>query len=943
MLALLSTLLLLAGPAQAQQAEPSSSTSAQAQPDGPPATAEPAYLPGLPLPFAVGADGAWRLHPSLGEPFLSAGAAPGWRLSAVDGTPFDESLAIQRQVASGPARSVRLHFLVDPPEPVPPAEGEPAPEPEGAEPPEPVETILVVPRDQLVRAQILGVLPWPDAFSGRPGQWQQTPSGAPAIADSGGATWVLDAATGALQPTRDTLSPWQMPEVYWALSPASWVVDQADQLASGDAAWASEALAGATRLRSFQGQAGDHLVLPAEDGLRVLTVDWPRGTPVLPTCNPLVPETCLTSGRAILADLGDRRGARKEALSQLTRACTGGVHRGCFEAVALQDERLAEQSAACIDGEISACYAVAKRRYELTPDEPDDLVLGLLEYSCDIEGAGSLGERLRRLADVGAGCMLLSQAYDQLKQPDRALLTLDQACVLGRAEACDEAAERRHQAFAARIVRECEDEALPVATSCVELGQLLQQEKIEAASLDDFGAFLRGCSLGAERGCVLLGDYVDRWGIENARVRDAENKLRRACDQGEQRACVGTAHLLVRHDPRKDPAYGEALTLFDAACQAGVASACEAGAQQRRIGKARKVEALSQDEMWTRACELSSATGCAGLGERKARSRKTWTQAYTAWTKACDLGDAHSCTELGLLVQRKHKEPWPGEQPQDDYLGRGCNNEDAEGCFWLAEDELPRRGEPPEDAYLLLARSCEGEYGPGCAELADVHLDRKTSFDDEIAARHLDTACANSEFESCKTLGQMYRTGKGVERDQQKAKELLDKFRFNERRKHVRIGLQGGFPYVAGATAELVLPIPVGPALSASASYSYIPGGGQALVVLDGDGSLDNAPDMSFMSADLRLYPNTQARGVWGGVGYQQVTASGGDLAEDRVRGGPVLKLGMRSDNKLIYTGLEIGISQLGLIDLNDFDEEETGSFPLILPTLGLSVGLAFL
>ena len=53
----------------------------------------------------------------------------------------------------------------------------------------------------------------------------------------------------------------------------------------------------------------------------------------------------------------------------------------------------------------------------------------------------------------------------------------------------------------------------------------------------------------------------------------------------------------------------------------------------------------------------------------------------------------------------------------------------------LAEPDLPRKGEPPEAAYVLLERSCEGDFGQGCADLASVHIDRRSSFDDEIAAR----------------------------------------------------------------------------------------------------------------------------------------------------------------------------------------------------------------
>lgn len=892
-----------------------------------------ATLPGLPLVFDTDDSGAWTLATEQPPGVIEAGVEPGWILTAVDGMPLQDPLVTQRRVASGPARSVQLHFRTT------------APEEEGAAAEESVDTILVVPRAPLVHVSQLGIVPWPSGYVGEAEGWKATWAGTPTLIDGAAAAWSLDVVSGAMTRTDGIeLQDRPVPGLFWGLTDDTWVIDRSDAMTSGDGAWARQVLAEATRVRSFQGQAADHLLVPTEAGLEVLVVQWPLGTAELPTCTPVVPETCLASGKQILAQLSGRAGAREEALRQLGMACSNGVHRGCYEAVALQDERLAPNALACVEGDVSACNSVAERRLQLHPDDPDDLVLGLLEYACELEGSGTLGERLRRLEDVGAGCMMLSRAYDAKKMPDQALLNLDQACVLGRADACDHAAERRHQAFAARTVRECEDPELPIAASCVELGRLLQLEPIDAATLDDFDAFLRGCTLGATDGCILLGDYVDRWGIENQRVLQAETQLRRACNDGEQRACMGAAHLLVRHEPRTD-AYGDALKLFTQACYDGLASACVAGARQRRIGKARKLEAPDQETMWNQACDASDPEGCSGLGERLIRSRSEWPQAFVALTRACDLGEAQACTQLGLLVERRHKEPWQGEQAQDSYLLRGCDDGDPEGCYWLAEDELPRNGEPPEDAYLLLDLSCKGEFGLGCAELADVHLDRRTSFDDEIAARHLDTACDNGHFDSCKTLGSMYLRGKGVERDRGRANELLERFRLNAPRKHVRLGLHAGFPIGVGGEAELVLPIPVGPAISIGGTYSYLPYAGAAFILLKGEDSPAVNPNMSAITLTARVYPNTQARGIWGGIGAHQLTAFGGDLegADPMVRSGFSAKLGFRSDVRNLYTGLEIGGGSFGVVDVKDFDEDDEGLIPLILPTLGFSVGLAFL
>ncbi|MEL6345910.1 MAG: tetratricopeptide repeat protein [Myxococcota bacterium] len=883
-------------------------------------------LPGLPLPFSTNDAGQWVLSDGLPQAYADAGVEPGWILKAVDGRAFTSGLSVRRQVARGPAREVQLLFQTT--------------EEEG--PPEEVETILVVPRGELIQIEELGLLPYPDGFAPDASGWKETRSGVPLLIDALGASWLLDAQTGAQERADiEVLGDRQIPEVWWTLNKGIWIIDDADGLIVGGVDNAKEAMDGAIRIRSFQSRSGDHLVKPGPEGLQVFTVSWPRGTPDLPTCEPAVPETCLASGRQLYAELGERPGGRDEALRQLGLACANGVYRGCLEAVAIEDTVLSEQALSCIDGDVNACHTVSRERLSQEPDDPGLLVQGVLEFSCQMDASGSLGERLRRLEDVGDGCVMLAEAYDALNQKDRALLSLDQACVLGRADACEEAEQRRKKAFALRTVRECEDPALPVASACVELGQILQNEPVSATSLDDFNAFLRGCNLGDEDGCRLLGDYVDRWGIENPRVIQAEEELLLSCTNGVQRACLGSAYLMVRHEPRSD-AYARALELFSGACEAGIASGCVAGAEQRRIGKAKKVDAPDQLDMWRSACERLSAPGCAGLGLQLSEDKKAWAEAFTAYDRACEFGDAHACTLQGLLTENKHKAPWPDEQPTDAYLKKGCDNGDPEGCFELAEDDLPKKGEPPEDAYLLLERSCLGEFGEGCAALAKVHLDRKTNFDLEIAAGHLDTACNNGSFESCRELALMYQRGRGVEKDRAMARELAQRFQLNAPRRHIRIGADLGFPYAAGGDAEIVLPIPVGPAISVGGTYSYTPFIGTALVFLKGDSSPDTNPALAYWDVVARLYPNNKARGLFVGVGYHDLQTVGGDTPT-LTRTGYSARIGIHSDNKLFYTRAELGLAQYGIIRLSDFDEDETGSFPLIQPVLGFSVGLAFL
>ena len=894
------------------------------------AAAHAATLPGVAVPFEVDDQGRWVLASDLPDPLAQAGAQPGWVLLEVDGVPFEDPGAVQRRIAAGPSRKVQLLFSMVPPDAEAPVQDGTAPIYD--------ETLLVARRAPLVHVLQEATVPWPDGLAAPVSDWREDWTGAPVLLDANRVEWRFDAEAGGLFRTNaEEWSEHGIPSVFWELSKSTWVLDDGNRLSRGNVDWAREQIGDAARVSSFRSSAGEHLVRTGDSGLTVWSVTFPRGVPNLPTCQPRVPETCLTSGMQILDTMGDRTGAPEEALRQLGIACANGVHRACYESVALEEPSNAAMVDRCINGEVTACNSVARDRFEFDPDNPDDLVLGLLEYACELEGSGSLGERLRRLEDVGAGCIMLSEAYDAKSMPDLALLNLDHACVLGRADACEEASERRQAAFAARMVRECEDPNLPIAASCVDLGRLLQETEVTISELDDFDAFLRGCSLGAVDGCILLGDYVDRWGIAHPRVKQAEAQLGTSCAQGNARACVGAAHLLVRHEPRTT-AYGEALTLFSGACDEGLGEGCVAGAEQRRIGQARRVEAPSQVDMWNAACDRNTPDGCAGLGDRLAKSRNALDGAFTAYTRACELGHPHSCSELGMLVQRRHT-PWEGEEPADSYLRRGCENGDPEGCYWLAEDELPRKGEPAEPTYLLLDQSCEGEYGEGCAELADVHLDRRTSFDDEIAARHLDTACANGFYDSCRILGGMYLRGKGVERDRQRATELLERFRFNAKRKHLRMGAAVGLPYLLGLEGEIVLPIPVGPAISINGHYSYVPLAGGPLYVLDGDSiTLANLTSSGF---GARLYPNHQARGLYGAVGLHTLTATNNDGS--RSRSGWNARVGVRSQTKSFYTSLEIGMGQYGLLDLNDFDDLEQGVFPVILPAVGFSMGLALL
>ena len=99
----------------------------------------------------------------------------------------------------------------------------------------------------------------------------------------------------------------------------------------------------------------------------------------------------------------------------------------------------------------------------------------------------------------------------------------------------------------------------------------------------------------------------------------------------------------------------------------------------------------------------------------------------------------------------------------------------------------------------------------------------------------------------------------------------------------------------------------------------------------------ENYPGL-YVDGVVRLYPNTKARGLYGGVGYHALR---GDRRGVLTRQGYTGRIGLYSETKAFFTRLEMGIGYYGLVELSKFDADRAGVFPLIQPTFGFTVGAA--
>lgn len=748
-------------------------------------------------------------------------------------------------------------------------------------------------------------LAWPEAFDGERPFWQTNRYGQVVLVDRDDEVFAVDQAGRALRPitTDDALTAYRFPMKYLKRWSDDWQVVRDGRslpLAEGPD------FTGAALVTRWGDDRRDALLRIERAGIEVWTVQPPAGVRDFPSCFASVPESCLASGVLLLKEYAGDPTAKRVARAQIGRACKDGVVRACFLEVALKEGRNAPAARSCLDGEAEACATVGGATYAEAKMKGESSAAGekMLEYACN-EG-------------VAGACSEAAQLFDERDLPHNALLMLDRACVSGDRDACGQVEDRRDRAFATGIARAClKDE--PDAVGCITLAQFLEERPLDDLGIDAFGAWSRACRAGEDQACRSMGPYVDRWGLDHERVKAATDDLLTACDAGTTQACVGAAHLLVRLDPR-DPQYARARTLYADACQAGSVEGCLSGASQSWAGTARKLEAPDAEALYRIACDAGSPAGCAGLGRVLAPDRKRTEEAVTALQKGCELESASACTQLGLLAQagRHRMDVDPAA-----VFERGCDQGEPEACYQLGASLAGEQVAPTDSpAYAAFETACDSGQMAACEAVGQAHLARGTHYEAGIAAPHLDRACDAGRTDACAALGSMYKAGNGVERDRKKGRELLVKAGELQPVKHVRLGARVGFLNLLGVDTEVVLPIPVGPAISVGGDFSYLPG--------------TDDLSMMYVGPTVRVYPSHSARGLYAAAGWHQFRIDAKD--EVTTNAGFNGRVGVRVQKGATFGGVEIGLASVDAPRV----QEIIRPIPLVVPVFGVSGGVAF-
>ena len=197
----------------------------------------------------------------------------------------------------------------------------------------------------------------------------------------------------------------------------------------------------------------------------------------------------------------------------------------------------------------------------------------------------------------------------------------------------------------------------------------------------------------------------------------------------------------------KQKDYSQAEPLFDQACIAGFAEACNQLGHMYRFNE----YGVSQDYPKTAALLL----------------------------KACNLGNGDGCTQLGELyssgsgVSRDYA-------TESEYYRKGCDEGSPRGCYMLGLNYQYGIGVQKDESKVagLYTKSCDAGYADGCILLGSTYdrgLGVAQDYSRAAAAygRACDVGLSSGNGGGCYFLGLKYRDGQGVEQDTDKARQLF--------------------------------------------------------------------------------------------------------------------------------------------------------------------------
>ncbi|WP_146618034.1 tetratricopeptide repeat protein [Lujinxingia litoralis] len=338
-------------------------------------------------------------------------------------------------------------------------------------------------------------------------------------------------------------------------------------------------------------------------------------------------------------------------------------------------------------------------------------------------------------------------------------------CRQGDARACHELATSiafdttRQEGLPQSLVllhRACE---LELAVACRDLGIVYEEGvgvDLSPELARDF--YQRACDLGEQEACLDavgvgttagFATYAPRWQAQ--------------CDEGDPLACLDLAVALLQTAEVRDPQRAHAL--LERACQLNAPEGClRLAALQAELGHPQE----EVNAQIAAACDQGYGPACTTLAQRFSDANADPATVDTYYARACELDDTDGCAEHALRLARtdqltEARALWEA----------GCQRWHGYSCFHHAHSYLNTGSgqlAPPEMVFGY-ERACTLNVPVACYNLAIYYNTRQPDPDFARGRTYLERACRLDHPQGCVFLAQMRTNGQGGPADRAGAQE----------------------------------------------------------------------------------------------------------------------------------------------------------------------------
>lgn len=251
----------------------------------------------------------------------------------------------------------------------------------------------------------------------------------------------------------------------------------------------------------------------------------------------------------------------------------------------------------------------------------------------------------------------------------------------------------------------------------------------------------------------------------------------KTCEAGYLEECIRLGKEYLKEDAKKS------LYYYSKACDLDDANSCillgtfyyKGFMVEQDIEKSReyleKVISLLQDR-----CNSNDARSCMLIGSAYSVIG-AYEEKKAFYEKACELGELFTCYELstyyalGFGIEPNEKKLTYFIQKALPYMIDQCDVGSSRECYRVGEFYITQN--QSEKSLPYFKRSCDLGAGDACSMYASYFIYIGEQYN--IAKKYAEQGCDNkSDAASCKILSDMYKDGKGVDKDQQKSQLYLD-------------------------------------------------------------------------------------------------------------------------------------------------------------------------